>query len=401
MPAHKKDSDLIVSTPEFKRPDNFENAVAVISNLIARATTQWNLEESKLFILAVSQIEERDDECRVKFKKKDIVKMLGIDPRKTSDLRQKLINVKDKSQVEFYGQGADDWEAGNLIISVKTDRSFAYIRFNPYYIPLLHYVKDQLFTRFEIKNVMGFRHKSAYSLYLYLTSWHNENYLENARNINKSDIPKVFDLKEGQYWRGYGTEKEKFDWATFERYCLKPAIEDINSNPYCDMKIDSWMKVKDPDGMKYVLGYAFKWHYQNPDGTLKIKENSTPVLRIEDACTFEDLNHAYFFMKHFKRLNERQLKALSKAMGTVTSFFDGHNPPLEHPSWTVSELKQEQSQECISAKLCRDIHNILYRECNYDEFAKLFGYEKNDKTSDIGQSFMEDLGGVKAKVECV
>ncbi len=397
MPDHKKDAEIFAPAPEFGYVGGFEKAVAVVSNLIARATTQWNLEESKLFILAVSQIETRDEECRVKFRKKDVINALRIDPRKTNELRRKLTNVKDKSQVELHGPGASDWEVGNLIIGVKTDRNYVSMQFNPYYLPLLHYVKDRLFTKFEIQNVMGFRHKASYNLYLYLTSWHNHNYLVSARNINKSELSKVFNLKEDQYWRNYGTDKAKFAWHDFEKYCLNPAIEDINSNPFCDMKIDSWMKVKDPRNMKYVLGYAFKWHYVNPDGSYKIKDEKKEISNPEDICTFEDLNHASFFMKHFKRMNDRKLKALSQAMGSVVSPFDWSNTPLEQPAWTVGELKQEQSQEWISLKFYSDLAKIVHENYAYEQFAQLFGYDQ-DTLEDPAQVFVDDLEGIRAKV---
>ncbi|MDE5757094.1 MAG: hypothetical protein K2H85_00635, partial [Allobaculum sp.] len=238
---------------------------------------------------------------------------------------------------------------------------------------------------------------ASYNLYLYLTSWHNHNYLVSGRNINKSELPKVFNLDEGQYWRNYGTDKAKFDWVSFEKRCLFPAIEDINSNSDCDMKIDSWMKVKDPRNMKYVLGYAFKWHYENPDGSYKMKDDKKALPNPENTCTFEDLNHANYFMKHFKRLNDRKLKALSQAMGTIVSPFDWSTNPLEQPSWTVGELKQEQSQEWISPKFCSDLAKIIYEESAYEQFSKLFGYDQ-DKLSDPAQVFLDDFEGIRAKV---
>lgn len=66
MPSHKEDATLFSPVREFQYVGGFQNAVAVINNLVARATTQWNLEESKLFILSVSQIEQRDKDCWIK-----------------------------------------------------------------------------------------------------------------------------------------------------------------------------------------------------------------------------------------------------------------------------------------------------------------------------------------------
>ncbi|ETN79358.1 hypothetical protein NECAME_18135 [Necator americanus] len=188
-----------------------------------------------------------------------------------------MANVRRKSEICLSGPTADDWEDGYLIIKTKSDRYNLYVQFDEYYLPLLHYVKDTLFTKFEVQNLLGLTHKSSYNLYLYLTSWHNANYLLNKHNVSKSELPKVFNLKEGQYWRNWGTDRAKFDWAHFEKRCLWPAIEDINSNPNCDMSILHCQKIKDPKNMKTVLGYTFEWLYQHPDGTQKIRGETRAV----------------------------------------------------------------------------------------------------------------------------
>ena len=391
MPSHKEDAELFSPVREFQYVGGFQNAVAVINNLVARATTQWNLEESKLFILSVSQIEQRDKDCWIKMRKRDVINTLGVDPRYTSELKKKLISVKQKSRIELHGPKAQDWEMGDIIRTVKTDRHYVYVQFEERYVPLLHYVKDELFTKFEIQNVMGLNHKASYNLYLYLSSWHNANYLINKRNINKSKLPRVFNLKEGQYWRNYGTDKAKFDWNSFERRCLYPAIQDINSNSHCDLKIDSWMKVKDPEKMKYVLGYAFTWHYENEDGSYKI-QGKTPLLNSETMCTFEDLNHVAYFMKRFKNLNDIKLKKIAEIIEITVSPVKERNDP-----WTVKKLKQEQKKDCISQDFYDDLKKCIQFDNDYQFFAKLFGYDQ-DQLPDPAQNFLEDLEGIRAKL---
>lgn len=52
----------------------FNDALVVISNLIARATTKWTLEETKLFLCSVSQIKTRDKENWVTMPKRILQK---------------------------------------------------------------------------------------------------------------------------------------------------------------------------------------------------------------------------------------------------------------------------------------------------------------------------------------
>lgn len=370
MPWHKEES-LAVYSPrsEFKYAGGFKNAVVVVSNLVSRASTKWSLDEGKLFMLAVSQIENRDEECWVRMRKKDIIVSLGLNPNHHClDLRKKLLNVKNKSRIELVGATEDDWESGDLVRRIKTDRYYVYVQFDDYYLPLLHYVKDTLFTKFEVQNLLGLKHKSSYNLYLYLTSWHNANYQINKRNINKTDLPKVFNLSEGQYWRNYGTDLAKFHWSDFEKKCLIPAVEGINSNPTCDMHIWKYQKIKDPSNNKTVLGYAFEWSYVNPDGSPKIRKSKPALPDPEKYLSIEAQNYIHSFMQHFQRLNDRKLKLLSLELGS--------NAWNEQVAWSVGELKQEASQKCISAQLYDHlIHVIGFDSDGYEKFADLFGYE--------------------------
>ncbi len=344
MPWHKDEvTDVISPTKDFRPVGGFQNAVVVINNLVARATTRWTLEEAKLFMLAVSQIELRDPDGWVRLRKKDVINTLGLDPRDTNKLREKMANVRRKSEICLDGATADDWEDGFLIIKTRSDRYSLYVMFDESYIPLLHYVKDQLFTKFEIQSIIGLKHKSSYNLYLYLASWHNANYLVNKRNVGKSDLAKVFNLQPGQYWRNWGTDKAKFHWADFEKRCLNPAIEDINSNPNCDLHIDKAMKVKDPSNMRTVMGYAFEWHYCHPDGSQKIRSERPALPDPDKYLTIEEQNYIHMFMKHFQKLSDRQLKDLSDALGST--------PWADQPAWSVGELKQERTGNCISPQL--------------------------------------------------
>lgn len=387
MPWHKEEvTDVISPTKDFRPVGGFQNAVVVINNLVARATTRWTLEEAKLFMLAVSQIELRDPDGWVRLRKKDVINTLGLDPRDTNKLREKMANVRRKSEICLDGATADDWEDGFLIIKTRSDRYSLYVMFDESYIPLLHYVKDTLFTKFEVQSIVGLKHKSSYNLYLYLTSWHNANYLVNKRNVGKDDLAKVFNLRPGQYWRNWGTDKAKFHWADFEKRCLNPAVEDINANPNCDMHIDKVVKVKDPSNLKTVMGYSFEWHYCHPDGTQKIRNERPALLPDPDSyLSMEEQNCIQMFMKHFRKLSDRQLKDLSDALGST--------PWADQPAWSVGELKQERTGNCITPQLYDAIRGQMGWETDgYDRFADLFGYEDP-------QQFLADIDTLGAKMQ--
>ena len=111
------------------------------------------------------------------------------------------------------------------------------------YLPLLDQLSSH-FTEFYIDYVKDFTRLSSYNLYVYLCSWQDSNYQVQNKKIAKKDLPKIFNLKEGEYWRNYGKENAKFHFADFEKYCLNPAIEEINKLKSCDMHILSCDKIK-------------------------------------------------------------------------------------------------------------------------------------------------------------
>lgn len=372
MPYHNEECTEIVAQQVSMLPVPFRKAVVVISNLVARATTRWTLEESKLFIIAVSQIEKRDEQNWVKLNKGEVMQIMGLHPKDISKLREKAQNVRMKSNVKFNGPGAEQWQDGFLITDSKADNDFIYLGFNEKYIPLLHYVKDTLFTSFELINVIGFEHFSSYNLYLHLSSWHNvKNYL-NVRGIAKFDLPKVFNLKEGQYWRNYGEENAKFDWASFERFCLRPAIEEINASQTCDMYIEDWQKMKDPNNLKTVIGYEFKWSYRKPDGDLKTAPGYYGPKHPEDVFIPEDVYRMKAFVQRFRKVKLPVLEELSEAL-SYTEWND-------QPAFSVNELQEEQKQDFISSRLFQIIDRRIKMDfVNPAYLCTLFGYAEDEE----------------------
>lgn len=233
--------------------NTFNNALAVMDNLVARATTRWTLAESKIFICALSKIKTRDENNWVKLPKKDLYELLELKNWPTRDIRKLIKNVSQKSWFEFGND--EEWSDGFIVTRTKADRWNIYLKFESDYLPLL----DQLSTKFTqvyVESIAGMSHKSSYNLYLYLKSWGNPNFLQTEKQIPKSEIMKIFNLKPGQYWRDWGTDKARFHWSDFERRALIPAIEEINSGVpgTSEIYIDHWEKVKKG---KAVLGYDF------------------------------------------------------------------------------------------------------------------------------------------------
>lgn len=252
------------------RPDNtslsnnmLDDALVVISNLIARATTKWTLEETKLFLCSVSQVKTRDRDNWVTMSKLDIAEKLDIDKSNRPKMREMFKKMMQKSYIELGDN--EEWDDGFLFTQVKSTKKDISIRFNDVYLPLLDQLSSH-FTEFYLDYVKDFSRLSSYNLYVYLCSWQDSSYREQHKKIAKKELPKIFNLKPGDYWRNYGKENAKFDWKMFETKVLNPAIKEINELQSCDMFITSCKKEKKG---KFVLGYEIYYAFTGSDGCFK------------------------------------------------------------------------------------------------------------------------------------
>ena len=256
----------VASLSELKYPNSLDEALVVVSNIIARATTKWTLEETKMFLCMVAKIKTRDKDNWVTISKKDLADKLGIDASNKSKMREMFRKMVSKSFIDFDGKTDDDWMSGVLLIGIKSTKKDISVQFNPTYLPLLDHLSSH-FTEFYLDSILGFKHMASYKLYIYLASWSKGVVGANEKElVPKSQIHKVFGLNDSDYWRNWGQENVKFDWANFEKFVLNPAIEEINKLQSCDMNILNCRKAKDG---KMVLGYEIEYVMTSPNATSK------------------------------------------------------------------------------------------------------------------------------------
>ncbi len=266
MHEQKYELENEIKQPILTYPNSLEDALVIVSNMIARATTKWSLEETKMFLCFVSQVKKRDKDNWVSISKNDLAEKLKIDATNKPKMREMFRKMVSKSFIDFDGETEEEWMSGVLLISMKSTKKDISIQFNPNYIPLLDQLSSH-FTEFYLDYVMDFKHMASYKLYVYLVSWAKYIIGQTEHEIiPKNKIHQIFGLKESDYWRNYGTENAKFDWKMFENKVLNPAIEEINTLKSCDMHILACEKVKKG---KYVLGYEIEYVFVNEEGFMK------------------------------------------------------------------------------------------------------------------------------------
>ena len=263
-----------------------DNALVVMANTLARKQTKWSVREVKLFLTALSQIKTRDSDNWVTMNKVDIIKKLEMDSRDTNKLRKLFQDVAEKSWVRFNGPSEEEWEDGFLIIKAKSTRNTVSLQFSKDYLPLLDQLETR-FTWFYLDNIAHFSSKHAISLYQFLRSWYDKEYMITHKKVSLSDLKQLFELDENSYMvkrtdKKTGRVNTVFDVYNFEKKVLKKAIEEINADPVKSGMHVSYEKLKSHGKTGYVQGYDFAFSLIKSDGTRRYDKEDKNDKKIYD-----------------------------------------------------------------------------------------------------------------------
>ena len=267
-------------------PTMLDNALVVMANSLARKQTKWSVREVKLFLTALSQIKTRDKDNWVTLNKSDIIKKLEMDARNTNKLRGLFKDVATKSWVQFDGENEEEWHDGFLITMAKSTRNTVSVQFAKDYLPLLDQLETR-FTWFYLDNIAHFNSKHAISLYQFLRSWYDKDYMITHKKVSLKDLKQLFELDENSYMvkrtdKKTGRVNIVFDVYNFEKKVLNKAIEEINADPVKSGMFVSYEKLKSHGTTGHVLGYDFAFSLIKQDGTRRYdkedkQDKKTPV----------------------------------------------------------------------------------------------------------------------------
>ena len=240
---------------QLNRPNSLDNSIITMANTLARKQTKWSVNETKLFLTAISQINSRDDHNWITLKKSDVIAKLQIDPRHTNTLRDLFKQVALKSWISF---GTDDsWNDGFLIIKSKSSRNTVSLQFSSDYIPLLEHLHSH-FTWFYLDNIINFKSKHTIKLYQFLMSWHDSKYIITHKKVTINELKSIFELSESSYMvkriNSIGNKYMVFDIYNFEKKCLLKAIDEINEDVTKSGLYIEYSKIKENG---FVIGYDF------------------------------------------------------------------------------------------------------------------------------------------------
>lgn len=222
------------------------------SNIIARMTSKFTLEEEKALHIIFSYIKpfNYQNSTTIQIEKKYFFEKLNlVGDSKYKRYEKIIVNLIGKTVTKINKPETNSELIGVIIYSSQwyNKKPFFEIKLNPDFMPYLEQLKEH-YTKVDLNTVCAFKSKHALTLYKFLCSWTNKSKNENKRYLTTKDLKELFGLSKETY-----VQNGKFKRYLFEKKTIDVAIKEINQ--YSDLNI-SYDKKKENGKVKK---YEFIW----------------------------------------------------------------------------------------------------------------------------------------------
>ncbi|MBA7495584.1 hypothetical protein ES702_06171 [subsurface metagenome] len=287
------ENGTMIEENDYVAKDLHPNALVRQSNNLINGQWRMNLNQSRIFLTAVSMVESKDGEFeryRIKGKQlKDIIELKGNSfydqlKKDVSKLMTRYIHVRSKNEE---GKSVDDFIS--LVSSARyvDGKGDLILKFDADLRPFLIGLKEK-FTQFKLKDALNF--KSMYSLRLYMlikqfdkTGW---------RYMSIEDIRQTLGLNKT---KNNELTKDLYPLvADLKRRVLEPAVKEL-------VKYGFPVKMTAKKDGRKMIGFEFRWK-TNADNLFE--QNIKPA-----DSQDEKIKRAIERLRKFS-LNERQIKYL-------------------------------------------------------------------------------------------
>ena len=280
----------------------YDDALVKMSHILARKGNSFTVLEQKLFLMAVSQVENADDKGLVKLSKQDVFEKLHIDDTNVWT-RYKTIfyAMRKKTRVTF--ETEETWVDGDLIYKIISTKHYFHVYFDPEYLPLLKNLKKE-YTIMALEDVLKFESKFSLMLYQFIRSLNKHPKFDNYYDFSTSELKEVFGLSKDDYCKKDG----KFDRFNFEKYTLKIAIDEINQKSFLlkDMKYEKHKK-----GNKVSFYRIYFKNQQLPNLNSSVSVSPTEIIEDGDYLNYQLFRECLSYLEPITNAQIREIYELA------------------------------------------------------------------------------------------
>ena len=269
-------------------------SIVRLHNNFVEAVYSLSLEAKKILLSVILHL---NDSNKIEIHRTDLMKEVGVDPRKVKNLKDvikelmtKIIEIRDLDNSE-------KWSLYQLLMATKYENGVLKTSVYPELLPYFKEAQERLFTRFNIQNIKPLTSVHAVRIYELVKQFDDTGW----REIDLDDFKRMLHLE----------NKYKFV-ADLRKRVLEVAKKQINANT--DINID-YELIK--QGRRYT---KIRFTVSKNRQRVERKENKKLIesgnfTELEAKLnaqyrnkTIQDKNGLTWYVKHIKALNDKEVE---------------------------------------------------------------------------------------------
>ena len=214
-----------------------ENNLIVKANKLIEARYSLSLNEQKLILYAVSELDKTKDRFNIlQLETREFMELLNTTIFRYTEIRELVTGLMSK-QVRIETDDRD--LVANWVSSIDyiKDSGIIELEFSEKLMPYLMQLKDR-FTRYQLKNILYLKNKHSIRIYELMKQYQNIGH----RSFDIEELKKILML-EGKY----------SEFRDFNKNVLKPSVEEINEHTDVNINIELIKRGRKVTGIKYII----------------------------------------------------------------------------------------------------------------------------------------------------
>lgn len=239
-----------------------KNQLVIKSNDLVQARYELSLNEQKIILYSITKLDSNKLDMNIlNINIGDFIKLLGTTKDRYKEIRSLTNGLRKKELVMNTGNGEiiTSW-----LVSIEyiKNKGVIELEFSKKLIPYLLQLKKN-FTRYQIENILYLSNKHSIRIYELLKQYETIG----KRTFTVDELKSILML-ENQYNRFYD----------FERYVLKPTMEEINEYTDIHIEYEKITQGKIIKSLKYIIepkkACKYKDYLEETYNIREIKENT-------------------------------------------------------------------------------------------------------------------------------
>lgn len=260
---------MIEEHKEYKYKEVDKNALVKQDNKLINSRWKMNVNQSRVFLTAVSMIHKDDKEFTpYRINAKELKEIINVKGNSVYDQLQKDVPKLMQSFISVKTEKKHEWIS--IVSSAKYQDGSLFIKFSPEMKPYLLELQQQ-FTVFKLSDVLKFKNQYSIKLYQCLMQFNSQGWryftIRELRELFLLNANKDFGIKKDKYPKTYDLKNR----------IINPVFDDLK-------RVFSNLQMEEIKEGKRIIAYRYTWKKARKKQVTKVTQPTTDLGKAIVRC---------------------------------------------------------------------------------------------------------------------